>query len=101
MRSKEEYYELILKNREIISDPDNLKCTCTRTSCEWYGRCKECVALHRYHKDHVPACFQSFINEKLKAVAAIGELYATEKEKTPAEYWQYVREQDKKRSSGV
>lgn len=99
MRTKEEYYELVLKNREIISDPNNLKCTCTQTLCEWHGRCKECVALHRYHKNHVPACLQSFINEKLKAVVEIGELYATEKEKTPIEFRMYVKEQDKKLSS--
>jgi hypothetical protein len=98
MRTKEEYYELILKNRELASDPEVFKCTCTQTLCEWHGRCRECVALHRYYKDHVPACLQSFINEKLKEIVKIGELTAVENEKTPIEYRLYVREQDKKLS---
>lgn len=96
MISKQEYYELVLKNRELAKDPEVLRCTCTQTLCEWHGRCRECVALHRYHKDHVPACLQSFIDNKLKEIVKIGELTAVEKEKTPIEYKMYVKEQDKK-----
>jgi hypothetical protein len=96
MRTKEEYYQLVLKLRKIVSDPQNLKCPCPKIKCEWHGKCQECVALHRYNKDHVPNCFGAFINDKIKAIAAIGELNVTEKEKTPPEYWDYVREQDKK-----
>lgn len=98
MRTKQEYYDLILKNRELAKDPEVLRCTCTQTLCEWHGRCRECVALHRYHKDHVPACIQPFINEKFKELVKIGELIAVEKEKTPIEYRLYVRGQDKKKS---
>ena len=94
MRTKEEYYGLVLENRKIAIDPENLKCTCTAILCEWHGRCLECVALHRYHKDHVPACFQTFINDKLRHIVNIGELTAVEKEKTPTEYRIYVKEQD-------
>ena len=96
MKTKEAYYESVLENRRIAGNPENLKCTCTQISCEWHGRCRECVALHRYHKDHVPACFQTFINDKLKAIAQIGELIAIEREKTPNDYRLYVKEQDKK-----
>ncbi|MDR3585420.1 MAG: DUF6485 family protein [Desulfosporosinus sp.] len=95
MRTKEEYYELVLENRKIASNSENLKCTCTQTLCEWHGRCRECVALHRYHQDHVPACFQTFINDKLRDIVKIGELTAVENEKTPLEYRKYVQEQDK------
>ncbi|MGC7870751.1 hypothetical protein ACPUYX_04365 [Desulfosporosinus sp. SYSU MS00001] len=94
MRTKEEYYELVLNNRKIASDPMNLKCTCREVLCEWHGRCRECVALHRYHQDHVPACFQSFINDKLKDIVKIGEMTAEENKKTPIEYRLYVKEQD-------
>ena len=96
MRTKQEYYELILGNRKIASKSENIKCTCTQTLCEWHGRCQECVALHRYNKDHIPVCLQSFINDKLKEIVKIGELIAVEKEKTPIEYRRYVKEQDKK-----
>jgi hypothetical protein len=35
------------------------------------------------------------MQEKVKAVVDLVEMTATEKEKTPADYWEYVREQDK------
>jgi hypothetical protein len=96
MRTKEEHYELVLRLRKIAADPEKQKCPCPKVKCEWHGRCLECVTTHRHFKDHVPNCFQQFINEKLKAVAAIGEMNAVEKEQTPAEYWDYVRERDGK-----
>jgi len=99
MRTKEEYYELILNNRRILSDPKNLRCPCPKTKCEWHGRCRECVALHRYSKRHVPNCIQQYINERLKAVARIGELTEVEDEMTPSDYWDYVRAQDRKKKT--
>lgn len=30
-------------------------CNC-RVECPYHGKCKECVAIHRGHQDHVPAC---------------------------------------------
>lgn len=96
MISNEEYYEVIVKkNRRLLEDPANLKCPCPKVKCEWHGRCRECVALHRYYKDHVPNCFQQYINDKIRDLARIGELEVVEKEKTPPEYWDYVREQDR------
>jgi len=95
MRTKQEYYELVKQLRSILQDPNNLKCTCPKVECEWHGKCLECVALHRYNKDHFPNCFQNIFNDKIKAIASIGELEVKEKEKTPREYWEYVREQDK------
>jgi hypothetical protein len=96
MRTKEEHYQLVKNLRKIAADPKYRKCSCPKVKCEWHGNCTECVALHRYAKDHVPNCFQQFINEKIKAIAAIGEMTAIEKEKTPSEYWDYVRSQDGK-----
>jgi hypothetical protein len=96
MRSKEEFYSKVVKGiRNILNDPENLKCSCPKVKCEWHGKCRECVAIHRYYKDHLPNCFQEFVNDKIKAIAQIGELDVVEKEKTPSEYWDYVREQDK------
>ena len=96
MGSKEDFYSVVQEIRSILKDPENLKCSCPKVKCEWHGKCRECVAIHRYYKDHVPNCFQQFINDKIKAIAQIGELIVQEKEKTPSEYWDYVREQDKK-----
>ena len=40
---------------EVLKNKDNLVCSCPRTDCEWFGKCKECVALHRYCET-VPNC---------------------------------------------
>jgi hypothetical protein len=95
MRSKEDYYQLIKEIRKVAQNPDNLKCSCPKVECEWHDNCQQCVAIHRYYKDHVPNCFQQFMQEKVKAVVDLVEMTATEKEITPADYWEYVREQDK------
>ncbi|MDQ2086822.1 hypothetical protein RBH29_10335 [Herbivorax sp. ANBcel31] len=95
MKSKEEFYNVVQEIRSILKDPKNLKCSCPKIKCEWHGKCQECVTFHRYYKDHVPNCFQQFINDKIKAIAQIGELNVVEKEKTPPEYWDYVKERDK------
>ena len=85
MRTKEEYYDQVLKNRELAADPQITKCTCPNTLCDWYGKCKECVALHRYHNDHIPICLQPIINEKIKALAGTAEMITVKKEPTPIE----------------
>ncbi len=95
MKSKEEYYQSVLDNRKLAADPAVLACPCTATLCEWHGKCRECVALHRYHGDHVPSCLQPLLRDKLSALAAVAELHAVPKEKTPDDYRLYVRERDK------
>ena len=96
MRTKEEYYQAIKKYRAIINNPENKKCPCPKIRCEWHGKCEDCVTLHRYNKDHLPNCLQFLLKEKFIELIKTVELEATEKEKTPFEYWDYVKEQDKK-----
>ena len=96
MTTKEEYYALILESRALAKDPEVLKCTCPHTQCEWHGRCKICVALHRHYGDHLPACLQPLINDKLKQLVQVGEMEAVpKKDTTPIEFVEYVRERDK------
>lgn len=98
--TKEEYYEKIKEIRSILADPDNLKCSCPNTKCEWHGGCKKCVAQHRYFKKHIPSCLQIVFNGKIKDIAQIFEMTAAENEKTPSEYWTYVREKDQIEKKG-
>jgi hypothetical protein len=99
MRTKEEYYQSVIKCREIISDPENQKCSCPKIRCERHGKCKECVTLHRFFQDHIPNCFQTFIKDHIVHLSRIVELSPTEKEKIPPEYWDYVKEQDQLKKS--
>jgi len=96
MKTKEEYYELVKENRRLAADPAVTKCPCPHTLCEWHGSCKECVALHRYHKDHIPVCLQPMLDDKIRALARVAESSVSKKEPTPLAYRQYVKEQDAK-----
>ena len=40
---------------DVLADENNLICNCPETDCEWFGKCKECVALHKFCKT-VPNC---------------------------------------------
>ena len=95
MRTKEEYYEQVLENRKLAADPTVTACTCPNTLCDWHGKCKECIALHRYHKDHVPYCLQPIIREKVAALAGTVEMEVVQKPGTPIEYRHYVKDRDK------
>ena len=94
MRSKEQYYDSVLENRRLAKDPEVMKCTCTSTLCEWHGKCAQCVALHRHHGEHVPACLQPLLADKVRALADTVEMLVNKKEPTPTEYRLYVRRRD-------
>ena len=94
MRTKEEYYELVLQNRALAADPAVMRCTCPNKLCDWHGKCKECVALHRHHGDHVPFCLQPILREKVKAIASAVEMEISPKQGTPIEYRHYVKARD-------
>lgn len=97
MRSKEEYYELVLENRRLAADPEITKCPCPNTMCDWHGKCRECVALHRYHGDHVPFCLQPILRDKVKALADTCEMEISQKQGTPIEYRHYVKQRDREK----
>lgn len=47
-------------------------CPC-RKACRYHGNCKECVAIHRAHQEHVPNCMRPIINAKLKLLSKLTE----------------------------
>ncbi len=47
-------------------------CSCKK-ACKYHGKCKECVAIHRAHMDHLPNCFHPLVNKKLKLVSQLTE----------------------------
>ena len=95
---KENFYNIIKEIRKVVCDPEKLKCTCPNTYCEWYGKCKECVAQHRHFGKHLPACLQPILREKINAIAETVELNTNEKERTKLEYWEYVHKMDKQKT---
>ena len=62
--TEEEQIEQREKWDAIVSNPDNLNCTCPRTFCRMNRNCRNCVALNRYY-DCLPDCVRD-IAEKMQ-----------------------------------
>ena len=44
-----------------------IECICPDKDCEWYGKCKDCISLHRYHAT-IPECLKKEIYEQKRIV---------------------------------
>lgn len=97
--TKEDYYQLIKGIRAKLSSDECRECSCPKTNCEWHGDCYTCVRQHRIHGDHVPNCLQVILDKKIAAIASVAEMTVQKKAKTPAEYWDYVRQCDAEESA--
>jgi hypothetical protein len=56
--------------REAYKDKDHCPCT---EACPYHGNCKECIAIHRAHQEHVPFCLRPLVNAKLKPLLELTE----------------------------
>jgi hypothetical protein len=56
--------------REEYKDKDHCPC---KKACSYHGNCKECVAIHRAHQEHIPNCMRPMINKKLKLLSELTE----------------------------
>lgn len=56
--------------RREYAEKDHCPC---KKACRYHGNCKECVAIHRAHGEHVPNCMRPIINEKLKIMSELTE----------------------------
>lgn len=56
--------------REEYKDKDH--CSCTK-ACPYHGNCKECVAIHRAHEEHVPNCMHPMLNRKIGLISELTE----------------------------
>ena len=59
-------------------------CPCKKACC-YHGNCKECVAIHRAHQEHVPNCMRPIINKKLKLLSELTEHTIANEIKPPHE----------------
>jgi len=53
------------------------------------------VAPHRHFEKHIPNCLQVVFKDRVKEMVQIFGMTATEEEKIPSEYWDYVKERDR------
>lgn len=56
--------------RTEYADIDHCPC---QKACRYHGNCKECVAIHRAHGEHVPNCMRPLLNEKIKLLSQLTE----------------------------
>ena len=56
--------------REEYSNKDHCPC---KKACKYHGNCKECVAIHRAHGEHVPNCMREMLNKKIKQLSELTE----------------------------
>lgn len=54
----------------VASGQDHCNCP---NDCPHHGKCFECVVIHRGHRDHLPYCFWSIVNESLYAAQRMTE----------------------------
>jgi len=47
-------------------------CPC-HAPCKLHGNCKDCIILHRGHRDHLPYCLHDMINERLDSLIQLVE----------------------------
>lgn len=62
--------EFASRFREEYKDKDHCPC---KKACRYHGNCKECVAIHRAHEEHVPYCMQAMINKKIRLLSELTE----------------------------
>lgn len=62
--------EFLAAFREHCETGDHCSCT---AACRHHGNCKECVAIHRAHRDHIPNCFHDMMREKMAPLASLIE----------------------------
>ena len=63
---------------------DKDHCPCKK-ACRYHGNCKECVAIHRAHQEHVPNCMRPIINAKIKLLSELTEHTIAEEIEAPHE----------------
>lgn len=62
--------EFAAEFRREYEDKDHCSC---KKACRYHGNCKECVAIHRAHQEHVPNCMRPLLNNKIKLLSALTE----------------------------
>ena len=62
--------EFAAEFREAYKEKDH--CSCQK-ACRYHGNCKECVAIHRAHQEHVPNCMRPVINKKIRLLSELTE----------------------------
>ena len=80
MTPKQKYYENLAESliekfglRQIEAYYASDRKEACQKACRYHGNCKECVAIHRAHQEHVPNCMRPILNQKIKLLSELTE----------------------------
>lgn len=62
--------EFLAEFREAFANKDHCPCT---AKCGHHGNCRECVAVHRAHMEHVPFCLRNLLNTRIRILSELTE----------------------------
>ena len=62
--------EFAAEFREAYKEKDHCP---SQKACRYHGNCKECVAIHRAHQEHVTNCMRPVINKKIRLLSELTE----------------------------
>lgn len=62
--------EFVAEFRKAYREKDHCPC---QKACRYHDNCKECVAIHRAHQEHVPNCMRPILNSKIKVLSELTE----------------------------
>ena len=62
--------EFVAEFQSAYAGKDHCPCT---TACRYHGKCRECVAIHRAHMEHVPNCLRPMLNLRIRALSELTE----------------------------
>ena len=69
---KQEANEMKMEFLRQVKESGEDHCPC-KQPCRHHGNCYECVIIHRGHRDHLPLCFWSMVNESLQPLVRMTE----------------------------
>lgn len=74
--------EFAAQFRKEYAERDHCPC---RKACRYHGNCKECVAIHRAHQEHVPNCMRTMLNKRIKLLSELTEHTLADEIEAPKE----------------
>lgn len=74
--------EFAAQFRKEYKEKDHYSC---KKASRYHGNCKECVAIHRAHQEHLPNCMRPIVNQKLKLLSEITEHTLANEIESPVE----------------
>lgn len=72
-----EYLKRVEEVLETVRSGKREPCPCVVKTCEWHGKCFECVMIHRLLRNHVPECLRPLLDDKIEQLARTVEMKVT------------------------